>query len=140
LIACAIGQEEALILSVELCSIMNAKSGLCAENCKFCAQSGHHKTGIVSYPLKSKKEMLEQAQRAKEIGAHRFDIVTSGNALKADEIKMIAEAIAEIRKKIGIKMCASLGSMDEKSFVILKKAGLGSITTILKHRRAIFQR
>lgn len=109
---------------IELCSIMNAKSGLCAQDCKFCAQSSHYQTGVAVYPLKQKKEMLEAARRAKDIGAERFDIVTSGESLSKDELRVIADAIFEIREKIGIKMCASLGALDEQALVLLKQAGL----------------
>lgn len=109
---------------IELCSIMNAKSGLCAQDCRFCAQSAGHKTGIPTYPLKSKEEMLEAAKAAKAIGAHRFDIVTSGNRLSKEEVKLVAEAIRQIRRKVGIPMCASLGSLDEDDFLFLKEAGL----------------
>lgn len=109
---------------LELCSILNAKSGLCAEDCKFCAQAARHKTGVATYPLKSKEEMLKQAQRAKEIGAERFDIVTSGDGLSREELHTIADAISEITGKIGIKMCASLGRMDDDGFSLLKSAGL----------------
>lgn len=109
---------------LELCSIMNAKSGLCSQDCKFCAQSGRHKTGVTTYGLKEKKEMLEAAQRAKDIGAQRFDIVTSGNTLSKDELKTIADAVCEITGKIGIKMCASLGKLAEEDFLLLKEAGL----------------
>lgn len=110
--------------ALELCSIMNAKSGRCGEDCKFCAQSGRHNTGINTYPLKSKEEMLEMAKRAREIGAERFDIVTSGDRLSFGELRIIADAIYEIKIKIGIKMCASLGEIDEKGFLLLKNAGL----------------
>lgn len=110
---------------VELCNIMNAKSGLCGEDCKFCAQSCRHNTGIPEYPLKNKGEILEAARRAKDIGAERFDIVTSGNRLSIDEIKRIADAIAEIKNRVGIKMCASLGRLDEGELGLLKNAGLG---------------
>ncbi len=109
---------------LDLCSIMNAKSGLCSQDCKFCAQSVRHTTGITTYPLKEKGKILQQARRAKEIGADRFDIVTSGNCLSDDELKKIADVIFEITKKIGIKMCASLGSMDEERLLLLKEAGL----------------
>lgn len=109
---------------IELCSIMNAKSGLCAQDCKFCAQSSGHSTGINTYPLKTKAEMLESARRAKDIGAERFDIVTSGNRLSKDDLNVITEAIREITGDIGIKMCASLGSMEEKDLRLLKEAGL----------------
>lgn len=110
--------------NLELCSIMNAKSGLCNQDCKFCAQASRHATGISAYPLKKKEEMLEQAWRAKEIGAQRFDIVTSGDRLSGNELNAIAEAIREITGKVGIKMCASLGSLDEDAFKLLKDSGL----------------
>lgn len=109
---------------IELCNIMNAKSGKCEQDCKFCAQSARHNTGLNSYPLKSKSEMLEMARRAKEIGAERFDIVTSGDNLSFEEVKIIAEALFQIKTKVGIKMCASLGTLDEKSFLLLKSSGL----------------
>jgi biotin synthase len=109
---------------VELCNIMNAKSGLCSQDCKFCAQSGRHRTGVAAYPLKSKEEMVEAATRAKEIGAERFDIVTSGDVLSRVELDVIVSAVSEITKELGMKMCASLGSMDAQGFSLLKKAGL----------------
>lgn len=109
---------------IELCNIMNAKSGMCTEDCKFCAQSARHSTGVSVYPLKGKDDMIKAASRAKEIGAERFDIVTSGDSLKVDEIKRIAETVAEIRGKVEIKMCASLGKIDEEGLALLKESGL----------------
>jgi len=110
---------------IELCNIMNAKSGLCAQDCKFCAQSCRYKTGINTYPLKSIDEMLAAALRAKEIGAERFDIVTSGNTLSGDELKRIADAISLVKNRVGIKICASLGRLSEEDLLFLKSAGLG---------------
>lgn len=109
---------------LELCSIMNAKSGMCSEDCRFCAQSSRHSTAVYTYPLKKKDEMVEAARRAKEIGAKRFDIVTSGNTLTKGEIARIVEAVSEITNEIGIDMCASLGRLDEESLRALKKAGI----------------
>jgi len=103
---------------------MNAKSGLCAQDCKFCAQSARHKTGSSTYSLKSKGEMFAAAKVAKEIGAERFDIVTSGNTLTKDELKIITEAIHEITTKLKIKMCASLGKLSKADFVLLRNSGL----------------
>lgn len=117
-------RREESLGAVDLCSIMNAKSGMCAEDCKFCAQSAHHSTGSSAYPLRDKKDMIEAAVRAKAIGAHRFDIVTSGNALTKEEIDKIARAISEISETVGIKICASLGKLDEKSLRLLKENGL----------------
>jgi biotin synthase len=109
---------------IELCSIMNAKSGLCAQDCKFCAQAGCHHTGITNYPLKKKEEILEAARRAKSIGAQRFDIVTSGDTLSKEELNRVCDCIAEITNEVGISMCASLGSLTEEALGLLKEAGL----------------
>ncbi len=108
-------------LSLDLCSIMNAKSGICPEDCKFCAQSSHHKTEILRYPLKSKGEILERAEFAKHIGAKRFGIVTSGTKPTKKELEEIAKAIEEIR---GISLCASLGRLSRPELLMLKNAGL----------------
>jgi len=109
---------------IELCNILNAKSGSCSEDCKFCAQSARHKTKTAVYPLKSKAEILAAARRAKEMGAQRFDIVTSGDKLSREELLKIIDAIGEITAKVKIKMCASLGSMNDEEFSLLKSAGL----------------
>jgi biotin synthase len=117
-------REKFIGQKLELCNIMNAKSGACLEDCKFCAQSSRHKTSAAIYPLKKKEEILKAAQYAKDIGAERFDIVTSGNKLSKDEIKLIADAIYDITNNFNIKICASLGALDEGDFSILKHAGL----------------
>ena len=109
---------------IELCSILNAKSGLCGEDCKFCAQAARYHTGAPRYQLKSKAEMVEAARRAKAIGAERFDIVTSGGAVSKQELEDIRDAIAEITSRVGIKTCASLGRLDEAALRSLKAAGL----------------
>jgi len=109
---------------IELCSITNAKSGRCNEDCKFCAQSIHYNTKISVYPLKSKNELLAEAERAKENGAERFSIVTSGKGLSPQEVEKIAETINIIKEKIGISPCASLGILDTKALTLLKDAGL----------------
>ncbi len=117
-------RQDSIGSNLELCSIINAKSGLCSQDCKFCAQATRHTTGITTYPLKKKEEMIEAAMRAKEIGAERFDIVTSGDRISKEELNVIADAVWEITNKIGIKMCASIGRMNEDELILLKKAGL----------------
>ena len=109
---------------IELCGIVNAKSGSCPEDCKFCAQSAHHCAGISEYPLKSIKEITQAAREAKDNGAGRFGIVTSGNRLTGAELDIICGAIKEINNDVGIAVCASLGALDENNFRALKDAGL----------------
>lgn len=109
---------------LELCSILNAKSGLCSEDCKFCAQSSRHSADLSTYPLKTKSEIVKAARKAKEIGAEKFGIVTSGNRLRGKELERIAGAIYEIRSKVGITACASLGALNRDELKMLKGAGL----------------
>ncbi len=109
---------------IELCGIINAKSGACPEDCRFCAQSARHSADIMEYPLKGKDEIVGAAKKARENGAARFGIVTSGNRLTRDEVRGVADAIKEIGQNAGISPCASLGALDQGSFSVLKEAGL----------------
>jgi biotin synthase len=109
---------------LELCNILNARSGLCPEDCKFCAQSARHHADIPTYPLKGKKEIVETAQKAKDIGAEKFGIVASGNRLADRELNVIAQAISEIKDKIDIVVCASLGALEKSQLLLLRDAGL----------------
>ena len=121
----------------DLCSITNAKSGLCSEDCRFCAQSSRHQTQSPTYPLKSPKEIVDDAQRAQETHAQRFGIVTSGNALSTSELHTIAEAIRRI-KELGIEPCASLGKLDRSALEILKQAGLSRYHHNIETSREFF--
>lgn len=117
-------RRESGITKVELCNILNAKSGACPEDCKFCAQSSRHSTSSPVYPLKDSSEILEAARRARAIGAERFDIVTSGDRLTKGEVARIADVVREIRAAVGIDMCASLGSLDEEDLALLRSSGV----------------
>ncbi|MCS7281520.1 MAG: biotin synthase BioB [Desulfobacterota bacterium] len=110
--------------SFELCMIVNAKSGLCPEDCKFCAQSVHYSSPIDVYPLIDKERIVEKAKEALKEGAFFFSIVTSGPTIERDdEWETILSSITEI-SKLGIKPCASLGMIDKTRAEALKKAGL----------------
>ncbi len=117
-------RRDSLGRRLELCSILNAKSGLCGEDCKFCAQSSRHSCEVSAYPLKTKAEILKAAGRAKEAGAGRFGIVTSGNRLSPKELDMVADAVSGISSGTGIPVCASLGALNRGELEKLKEAGL----------------
>jgi len=117
-------RKEQIGSELELCSIINAKSGLCGEDCKFCAQSSHHSTDVDVYSLKEKSEIVGAAKKAKDIGAKKFGIVTSGNRPGSKELAQIGEAISQIREEIGIVVCASLGALKLEDLKLLKDAGL----------------
>ncbi len=107
-----------------LCTITNAKSGNCSENCTFCAQSAISRARIEKYPLKPLDRILKEAREAKTNGAQRFSLVTSGKGPSERLLEKIAEYVHEIREKVGIKVCASLGIIDKKGLKLLKEAGL----------------
>lgn len=111
---------------VSLCSITNAKSGDCSENCSFCSQSSHHNTNIKTHSLISKDEIIERARHAFGFGAHRFCIVTSGRGIETeDELSQICDAIKQIKIEFpDLKMDASLGCIDFRTAKRLKEAGL----------------
>lgn len=108
---------------VKLCSIVNAKSGACPEDCSFCAQSSKSTAEIDVYPLMNKDVVLVRAHEAKRAGVQRFSIVTSGKRVSEKDLDTIAEMIAEI-KSIGLLPCVSLGMLEEKDLTILKTTGL----------------
>lgn len=110
--------------TVERCAILSAKSGKCSENCAYCAQSSYHTASSPVYPLKSAAEIVAAARRAYAIGAQRFGIVTSGNALNATELNTLACAIGEITATLPLKVCGSLGALHVKQLRALKAAGL----------------
>jgi biotin synthase len=114
--------------SIELCSIVSAKSGMCSEDCAFCAQSAHHETGAPVYPLMDEREILERARAAEESGARKFGIVTSGRGVEgADTLDRICSAVAAIRKETRLGRCASLGALSHAQLEKLKEAGLQSV-------------
>ncbi len=109
--------------SAGLCSIVNAKSGSCPEDCSFCAQSSKSTSMVDVYPLMNKDVVLERAREAKKAGVKRFSIVTSGKRVTKHDVHTIAEMIAEI-KRLGLLPCVSLGMLGERDLALLKTAGL----------------
>jgi len=111
----------------DLCTIINAKSGKCSENCKYCAQSSHFKTGAETYGLVSKELALCEAQKNEVEGAHRFSLVTSGRGLKGNEKEL--DKLVEIYKYIGentnkLELCASHGICTKEALQKLVDAGV----------------
>lgn len=97
---------------MHLCSLINAKSGRCPEDCHFCSQSAHFKTGVNGYKLVSVDEMIEGARRAKSVGASTYCIVCSGKGPDPKDFEVICEAVGRIREAVGIKVTLSLGELE----------------------------
>lgn len=108
---------------VDLCAIINAKSGACPENCSFCAQSARHKTSVDVYPLVDKEVVLRKAEEARENGVRRFCVVISGKKAHKEDLRRIAEMIEGIRE-IGLLPCATLGLLERDELSFLRDHGL----------------
>lgn len=124
---------------VDLCSIVNAKCGLCPEDCSFCAQSVHNDAGIDSYPLMDGEELLNMALMMQEEGASKFCIVTSGKEVESEDFKRILSSIQIIRKETSLSVCVSIGMLTEESAAALKKAGASRIHHNLETSEAFFR-
>lgn len=109
---------------VEVCSIISARTGKCSENCKYCSQSLHNHADIVCHPLLSVDEVYQSALKAKENGATRFCIVTSGRSEQGEDFDKILEMIKAVASIPDIHCCASLGLLDENQIKKIKEAGV----------------
>jgi biotin synthase len=109
--------------AVDLCAIINAKSGACPEDCSYCAQSSKSRADIAVYPLVGKDTVLDKAAEAKEAGVRRFCIVTSGRKAGRNELAEIAGMVKEVRS-IGLLPCATLGLLNKDELLFLKDHGL----------------
>jgi biotin synthase len=98
--------------TVDMCGILNARSGMCSEDCKFCAQSVHHRTEIAKYGLLNTNTLLSSAQKAMKEGAQRISIVTSGKGMNTDpDFPDILQAIQAVIRETGLEVCANLGTL-----------------------------
>lgn len=109
---------------VEVCSIISARTGKCGENCKYCSQSIHNHANIVCHTLLSAEEVKQSAIKAKENGATRFCIVTSGRSESGEDFNKILEMIRAVSSIEGIHCCASLGLLNEEQIKQIKEAGV----------------
>ena len=110
---------------VKICSIVNAKSGRCVEDCSFCAQSSSFQTDAPETELMSVEEMVAAAKEAEAFGANEFSIVASGT--KMDDRKELDKVIAAVRRikaETSLETCCSLGLMELDDLKELKAAGL----------------
>ena len=123
---------------IDLCSIINARSGKCSEDCKFCTQSSRYKTSPPTYPMKTVEEIVDAAEKSETNGAHRFCIVTSGSQLNDKDFKIALEAISQIKENTSLFRCASLGKLTKKRARDLKEAGLNRYHHNLETARSFF--
>ena len=111
---------------VDLCSIINGRSGRCPEDCKYCAQSAHHHTSCEVYDFLPEEEIVKMCHVHEEEGVDRFSIVTSGRALTGEEFDKAIHAYETMKKECKIDLCASMGFVTAEQLHRLHEAGVTS--------------
>lgn len=121
---------------VQLCSIVNARSGGCSEDCRFCAQSSRHRTGAARYAMLDASMLLEAGRAAAGLGAACFGIVTSGRGPGGEgDVAAVGEVAARLE---GVRPSASLGSLTPEVAARLRAAGLRRYHHNLETARSFF--
>jgi biotin synthase len=123
--------------AVALCSIINAKSGRCGEDCRFCAQSAHHGVNSPEYPFVGAQRILEAARAMQAAGASRFSIVTSGKGLSEADFDEMLRAVRGICD-LGLRADASVGILTAAQLTALRDAGLSGYHHNLETARSFF--
>jgi biotin synthase len=124
----------------DACSLINARSGRCSEDCAFCAQSVRYPSDCAIYGLRSTNEILYAAGRALEAGASRFCTVTSGGALSDRDFDSLISSLERVRAEVDIALDASLGFLTEQQALRLYAAGVTRYNHNLETSRDYFSR
>jgi biotin synthase len=110
--------------STDMCSLVNAKSGGCAEDCGFCAQSRFAESETPMHAMMEPDQILEHARAAEAAGAHRFCMVTQGQGLSKRDFEKLLEGTRLVARETNLKRCISIGHMSVDRAKLLKEAGV----------------
>lgn len=124
--------------SLDLCSIVNAKSGNCSEDCKFCAQSVHSEVEVASYDLVDPVEAIRLAKENEESGVQRFSLVTSGREITEKSLAEFKRIYSDLKKETTLNLCASMGFLTMEKALKLKDMGVTRYHCNLETSRSFF--
>ncbi len=124
----------------DLCSIINARSGNCTENCRFCAQSARHHTGIDTYTVIPEEEAMAMALDNDVHGVHRISLVTSGRSLAPDTLAEMKRLYGLMAESTSMLFCASAGMLNDEIAADLHAAGVRRYHCNLEASRTYFPR
>src|SRR5471032_3065158 len=110
--------------STDMCSLVNAKSGGCAEDCGFCAQSKYAEADTPLHAMMEPEQILEHARAAEAAGAHRFCMVTQGQGLSKRDFEKVLAGARLVAEHTNLKRCASIGHMSVERARSLREAGI----------------
>ncbi len=108
---------------IDLCSITNAKSGKCTQDCKWCSQSIHHKSDIEEYEIVDSKQAVKEAVESAKQGVSRHSLVISGRKASNKTLDGLIPIYREISEQSSIGLCASMGLITEEQMQRLKDEG-----------------
>lgn len=120
------------------CAIINAKSGMCPEDCAFCAQSAHHQAEVPVYDLLSAQELEDEGLKMAAAGATNYSVVTSGTSLTDADLDTVCSVARRLKAKTGLTLCASVGLLDLAAARKLKAAGISRYHHNLETARSHF--
>lgn len=123
---------------IDLCTIINGKSGRCGENCKYCAQSACHKTGVEKYSFLPAEKILSAALANEKAGVNKFSIVTSGRALIGADFDKAVETYKILKQNLKIDLCASHGILNAEQFKKLRAVGVKNYHHNIETSRRFF--
>lgn len=109
---------------VDLCTLINAKSGRCSEDCAFCSQSKHHQTGVAEYEFVSVEQVISAAKSAERNGVHEFCIVAAWKAIPDEIFPKVKEAVRAVKQNTHLQVTCSLGFLTDQQAKELKEAGV----------------
>jgi biotin synthase len=124
--------------STDMCSLVNAKSGGCAEDCGFCAQSRYAESDTPMHAMMEPEQILEHARAAEAAGAHRFCMVTQGQGLSKRDFARILEGARLVSEHTNLKRCASIGHMSVDRARQLKEAGIQRVHHNVESARSYY--
>jgi biotin synthase len=124
--------------STDMCSLVNAKSGGCAEDCGFCAQSRYAESDTPMHAMMEPDQILEHAKAAEAAGAHRFCMVTQGQGLSKRDFAKILEGARLVSEQTNLKRCASIGHMSADRARQLKQAGIQRVHHNVEAARSFY--
>ena len=124
--------------STDMCSLVNAKSGGCAEDCGFCAQSRYAEADTPLHAMMEPEQILEHARAAEAAGAHRFCMVTQGQGLSKRDFAKILDGARLVSEHTNLKRCASIGHMSADRARQLKDAGIQRIHHNVESARSYY--
>lgn len=125
---------------VDSCSIVNARSGRCGEDCRWCAQASRFHTGCKTYNIVDEKEVMQAARENERAGIKRFSLVTSGKRVSHADMPAFLDIYKKLKNETNLYLCASMGLIDESQMHDLARAGVKRYHCNLETSSSFFPR